>query len=83
MCQIGTKTTKSLIGACNCIFFHKQAWTGYRTSLQSKKVKEIIENPDFGAKPDPGRNFSWKIFASGNSPLHVESKYKLFKKPDF
>ena len=60
--------------------------------MQSKKIEDITEkkfknqnknlteNPDFGAKPDPRRNLSGKNFASGNSPLHVESKYILFKK---
>ena len=37
----------------------------------------------FRAKPDPGQILSGKIFASGNSPYHVDSKYILFEKPDY
>ena len=40
-------------------------------------------NDQFRTKPDPGQNLSGKIFASGNSPHHVDSKYVLFKKPDY
>ena len=43
----------------------------------------MSENDRFRAKPDPGQNLSGKIFASRNSPLHVDSKYVLFKKPDY
>ena len=42
----------------------------------------MFESDRFRTKPDPGQNLSGKIFASGNSPEHLESKYTLFKKPD-
>ena len=45
--------------------------------------KKMWETGKFRAKPDPGLILSGKTFASGNSPLHVDSKYVLFEKPDY
>ena len=39
----------------------------------------MFESDRFRTKPDPGQNLSGKIFASGNSPEHLESKYTLYK----
>ena len=50
--------------------------------IKSDKLRKMSENDRFRPKPDPGQNLSGKIFASRNSPEHVESKYVLFKKPD-
>ena len=37
---------------------------------------------NLGQNRTPDKKFSEKIFASGDSRKHLESKYILFKKPD-
>ena len=63
----------------------EQAIELHSKSNKKKKLKKtgnLTENPDSRAKPDPGRNLDGEIFASRNSPDHVESKYILIEKPD-
>ena len=43
----------------------------------------MAKNDCFPANPDPGQILSGKIFVSGKSPEHVDSKYVLFGKPDY
>ena len=48
----------------------------------SDELRKMSEIDQFRSKPDPRPNLSGKIFASGNSPEYIDSKYVLFGKPD-